>query len=171
MTKGHVASARGTIYDTYYTNNETRPGFNGCREFTDVYDYDGIVRVIGLANPASPPVELHSAQKTTVPCGLEILPPAGINGSTGGNGGGGATTTGGLGAAAIASIAAGAAAVIGGGAAGGYAAAGGFDPAEASPATAIRPAGSPEIDPGVAKGALSFLISALLLLIERRRRR
>jgi FecR protein len=171
-TPNAVASARGTIYDTYYTNNETRPGFNGCREFTDVYDYDGIVRVISLANPTSPPVELHSGEKTTVPCGLGILPPSSIVGSAGvpGAGAGGSGT--GLGGAAIASMAAGAIALIGGGVAGGYAAAGGFDPSgTAAAGPSISPAGGPEIDPGEAKGAFALLGCVLLLLIERLRRR
>src|SRR6516164_1333740 len=72
-TPNAVAAARGTTYDTYYTNHETRRGFKTCKEFTDIFDFDGTVLVRSLSNPSSPPVELHSGQKTTVPCGLAIL--------------------------------------------------------------------------------------------------
>ena len=119
-TPNAVASARGTTYDTYYPNNTGRPGFKSCKEFTDVMDYDGIVAVSSLANPSSPTVELHSGQKTTVPCGLAVLPAIALAATAGASGAG-------LSTAAIAAAAAGGVAVAGG-VVGGIAAAGGFDP-------------------------------------------
>jgi FecR protein len=153
-TPNAVAAARGTTYDTYYTNNETRPGFESCKEFTDVSDYDGVVEVRSLANPSSPPVLLHSGQKTTVPCGLAAVPATAIGAS-------GSGIVGGTGA-----VVAGILAMVGSGVVGGYAAAGGFDPSGSSGATR----GAPEIDPGMMKSGLVLLIAALLIAIERIRR-
>ena len=132
-TPNAVASARGTTYDTYYTNHETRRGFKNCKEFTDVFDYDGIVLVRSLSNPSSPPVLLHSGQKTTVPCGLPISQATALAAA--------ADVSGlGTGAAGDSSLAAGAAAlgIVGlsaGAIVGGYAAAGGFDPASGASST------------------------------------
>jgi len=129
-TPDAVASARGTTYDTYYTNNTSRPGFNGCKEFSDVLDYDGIVAVSSLANPSSPTIELHSGQKTTVPCGLAVLP-AGSLAAVGAG-----TATGALSAATIAAASLGGVAVISGGVLGGYAGAGGFSSSSPPPSKA-----------------------------------
>ena len=115
-TPNAVASARGTTYDTYYTNRETRRGFKDCKEFTDVFDYDGLVLVRSLSNPSSPPVLLHSGQKTTVPCGLSVLPETAFNVPAG-------ATLLGAGAAVLGTLG-----LSGGAIVGGYAAAGGFDP-------------------------------------------
>jgi hypothetical protein len=115
-TPNAVAAARGTTYDTYYTNTTSRPGFKGCREFSDVLDYDGIVAVSSLANPTSPTVELHSGQRTTVPCGLAVLPASSL-----------AAAGTGIGAASVAAASLGGVAVITGGVLGGYAGAGGFN--------------------------------------------
>ena len=118
-TPNAVASARGTTYDTYYTNKTRRRGFPSCREFTDVQDFDGVVGVRSVANPSSPTIELHSGQKTTVPCGLAPLEATSLAAlSTG--------TAGGLGTATIAATSLGGAALVTGGVVGGYAGAGGF---------------------------------------------
>jgi hypothetical protein len=126
-TPNAVASARGTTYDTYYTNNTPRPGFPSCKEFTDVLDYDGVVEVRSLANPTSPAIELHSGQKTTVPCGLALLPASGLAAISTGSAAGGLST------AAIAAASAGSFAAVTGGVVGGYAGAGGFS-SSSSPA-------------------------------------
>ena len=119
-TPNAVASARGTTYDTYYTNNTHRPGFPSCKEFTDVLDYDGVVEVRSVTNPTSPPVELHSGQKTTVPCGLALLPASGLAALSTGSAAGGLST------ATIAAASAGSFAAVIGGVVGGVAGAGGF---------------------------------------------
>jgi hypothetical protein len=123
-TPNAVASARGTTYDTYYTDHENRLGFKGCREFTDVLDYDGVVGVQSVTNPTSPQVELHSGQKTTVPCGLALLPATALSTLSTSAGAGGAL--GGLSAATLAGASLGSAAIIAGGAVGAYAASGGL---------------------------------------------
>jgi hypothetical protein len=135
-TPNAVASARGTTYDTYYTNNTSRPGFKSCKEFSDVLDYDGVVAVGSLTNPSSPTIELHSGQKTTVPCGLAVLPASSL--ATVGTG----TAAGGLSGAAIAATSLGGVAIISGGVIGGIAGAGGFSsspPPSPASKTAITP--------------------------------
>jgi FecR protein len=149
-TPNAVAAARGTTYEVHFTNNETRPGFKNCKEFTDVFDYQGLVLVRSLANPSTPPVLLQSGQKTTVPCGLPILPVA-------------AASTNAPYAGALAFFG-----IVGAGV-GGYAGAGGFDPSGNGPGPG--PAAVPEIDPGMAKSGLLLLAGILLLLMERLRRR
>jgi hypothetical protein len=129
-TPNAVASARGTTYDTYYTNNTSRPAYKTCKEFTDVLDYDGTVAVRSLSNPSSPTVVLHSGQKTTVPCALAVLPAAAL----------GALQTTGLGTATVAAASLGAVAVVSGGVVGGYAAAGGFSSGGSSPPPTSAPA-------------------------------
>jgi hypothetical protein len=114
-TPNAVASARGTTYDTNYTNNVTRPGFKSCKEFTDISVFDGTVAVSSLANPSSPTVEVHTGQKTTVPCGLAVLPATALSAAAGG-----------IGAGATAAAVAGTLGVITGGVVGGLAGAGGF---------------------------------------------
>jgi FecR protein len=131
-TPNAVASARGTTYDTYYTTNTSRPGFPSCKEFTDVLDYNGVVVVSSLANPSSPTVELHSGQKTTVPCGLALLPASSLAAI------GTGTAAGGLSTAAIAGASMGSFAIITGGVVGGLAAAGGFSSGN-TPAPAAAP--------------------------------
>jgi ferric-dicitrate binding protein FerR (iron transport regulator) len=128
-TPNAVASARGTTYDTYYTNNTPRPGFPSCKEFTDVLDYDGVVEVRSLTNPTSPAVELHSGQKTTVPCGLALLPASALAAISTGS-----AAAGGLSTAAIAAASAGSFAAVTGGVVGGIAGAGGFSSSSSSPA-------------------------------------
>jgi hypothetical protein len=119
-TPNAVASARGTTYDTYYTNRGSRPGFKACKQFSDVLDYDGVVAVSSLANRTSPIVELHSGQKTTIPCGLAPLPASSLSAI------GGSATVGGLGLGAVAGASLGAAAAVSGAVVGGIAAGGGF---------------------------------------------
>ncbi len=127
-TPNAVASARGTTYDTYYTNNTSRPGFKSCKEFTDVLDYDGMVEVRSLSNPTSPAVELHSGQKTTIPCGLAPLPASSLAAI------GPGATAGILDPAALAAASLGSFAVISGGVIGGVAATGGFGGSSPPPA-------------------------------------
>ena len=112
-TPNAVASARGTTYDTGYENGVNRENYQKCKEFTDVSVYEGTVEVSNPTNPSAPPVDVHSGQKTTVPCGLAVLPASAAA----------AAGAGGLGVGAAVGAALGAAAVVGG-TVGGLAAAG-----------------------------------------------
>ncbi|HJU09611.1 MAG TPA: hypothetical protein VJ728_01980, partial [Candidatus Binataceae bacterium] len=116
-TPNAVAAARGTFFDTFYTNNAVRPGFNGCHQFTDVLVYNGTVAVKNVANPASPTIQLRAGQRTTVPCGAVPLAPSSLTAVASGVP---------MSDAAIAATATAGAAIIAGGVVGGYAAAGGF---------------------------------------------
>lgn len=113
-TPNAVAAARGTTYDTDYINGVQRKDHKECREFTDVMVFDGRVEVSNPTNPSAPSVEVHTGEKTSVPCGLAVLPASSVAV-------GGAATTGGLG---VGAIAASAGAVGVGGAIGGLAAGG-----------------------------------------------
>jgi ferric-dicitrate binding protein FerR (iron transport regulator) len=114
-TPNAVASARGTTYDTYYARGVNRPGYTGCKEFSDISVFDGTVVVSSLANPSSPAVDVHTGQKTTVPCGLAVLPASALSAAAKG-----------AGTATIAGAIAGGLGVIGGGVVGGIAGTGGF---------------------------------------------
>ncbi len=72
-TPNAVAAARGTTYDTDYTQRQQRSGFALCREFTDVAVFDGTVEVSNPTNKTSGNVEVQRGHKTTVPCGLAPL--------------------------------------------------------------------------------------------------
>jgi ferric-dicitrate binding protein FerR (iron transport regulator) len=103
-TPNAVASARGTTYDTGYENGVNRDNYQKCKEFTDVSVYEGTVEVANPTNPSAPPVDVHSGQKTTVPCGLAVLPASAAA----------AAGAGGLGVGTAVGAALGAAAVVGG---------------------------------------------------------
>jgi ferric-dicitrate binding protein FerR (iron transport regulator) len=125
-TPNAVAAARGTTYDTDYINGAQRKEHKHCREFTDVAVYDGTVEVSNPTNTTAPPVEVHSGERTTVPCGLAVLPASS-----------GASAAAGTGLGATAGIAAG---VVGvGGLVGGLAGAGvvGGSSATAAPPTRV----------------------------------
>lgn len=73
-TPNAVAAARGTTYDTDYTESQHRSGFALCREFTDVAVFDGTVEVSNpTTNKTSGSMEVQRGHKTTVPCGLAPL--------------------------------------------------------------------------------------------------
>ncbi|MGO9606367.1 MAG: FecR domain-containing protein [Candidatus Binataceae bacterium] len=61
-TPNAVAAARGTLYDTSYIANVSRPTFGDAHNFTDVSVYDGMVNVANLNNLAG---------GTNVPAGYE----------------------------------------------------------------------------------------------------
>jgi len=120
-TPNAVASARGTTYDTNYQNNVNRPGQVKCKEFSDITVYNGTVEVSNPTNPTAPPVDVHTGEKTTVPCGLAALPATTAAGATGAAAGAAAGGLGGYGLAAAAVVGAGA---VEGGVLGGLGAAG-----------------------------------------------
>src|SRR6516164_81915 len=71
-TPNAVAAARGTLFDTAYTSNVSRPTFGNAHNFTDVSVYDGSVDVANAANPSA---------VTNVPAGYESTV-AGTNNAT-----------------------------------------------------------------------------------------
>jgi hypothetical protein len=83
-TPNATAAARGTDFDTTYTEGIIRPGYEGCQRYTDVIVREGVV---GVTNPAVPTVEVDvpAGYETTVPCLLPPLNagPIGITGAVG----------------------------------------------------------------------------------------
>jgi ferric-dicitrate binding protein FerR (iron transport regulator) len=125
-TPNAVAAARGTLFDTAYTSNVSRPTFGNARNFTDVSVYEGSVDV---ANAATPTVFVNvpAGYESTVADTHNATSPAPL-GTTGATAfitpGGGVTP---------AVITIGGIAVLASGVVGGYAAAGGFNSGPASP--------------------------------------
>src|ERR1700687_2026092 len=50
-TPNAVAAVRGTKFDTAYTENVIRPGYQECERYTDVSVYQGTVNLAPLASP------------------------------------------------------------------------------------------------------------------------
>ena len=71
-TPNAVAAARGTLFDTAYTSNVSRPTFGNAHNFTDISVYEGSVDVANAANPTA---------FTNVPAGYESTV-AGTNNAT-----------------------------------------------------------------------------------------
>ncbi len=67
-TPNAVAAARGTRFDTAFTQNATRPTYGGCHEFTDVSVYKGVVALSDPHKPHSPAVMVSAGYEATVPC-------------------------------------------------------------------------------------------------------
>ncbi len=67
-TPNAVASARGTDYDTSYKHGVERKEYKGCRRYTDVRVYKGVVAVTNTTNPAGGTVDVHEGHKTVVAC-------------------------------------------------------------------------------------------------------
>jgi len=120
-TPNAVAAARGTLFDTAYTSNVSRPNFGNARNFTDISVYEGSVDV---ANAATPTVFVNvpAGYESTVADTNGATPPAPL-GTTGAT----ALTIPGTSATITPVIAIGGTAVLAGGVVGGYAAAGGFN--------------------------------------------
>jgi len=67
-TPNAVAAARGTTFDTAYTEGGTRPTFGECTRFTDVSVSDGVVAVTNRSNPTTGTVEVPAGYEVTVAC-------------------------------------------------------------------------------------------------------
>src|SRR5271156_2924620 len=50
-TPNAVAAVRGTRFDTAYSENVIRPGYQGCERYTDVSVYQGTVNLAPVATP------------------------------------------------------------------------------------------------------------------------
>jgi ferric-dicitrate binding protein FerR (iron transport regulator) len=135
-TPNAVASARGTTYDTNYQNNVNRPGQVKCKEFSDITVYNGTVEVSNPTNPTAPSVNVHTGEKTTVPCGLAALPATTAAGASGAAAGAAAGSLGAYGLATAAVVGAGA---VEGGVLGGLGAAGVIGGGSGSPPAPHKP--------------------------------
>ncbi len=66
-TPNAVAAVRGTKFDTAYTENVIRPGYQGCERYTDVSVYRGTVNLASLAAPNAGQ-DVGAGYEATVPC-------------------------------------------------------------------------------------------------------
>jgi len=89
---GHIRIV-GTVFDITYIEGVVRPGYGGCRQYTDVVVYEGVVAVNNPANPTVV-VQVPAGYETTIPCLLPPLNPGpmGITGARAATSAGGRTT-------------------------------------------------------------------------------
>jgi FecR-like protein len=89
-TPNAIAAARGTKYDTAWTEGVTRPGYAGCERYTDVSVYEGLVGFANAANPGAG-VAVGAGYESTVPCDkIPTAPgPLGMTGASSMSEGGG----------------------------------------------------------------------------------
>jgi hypothetical protein len=66
-TPNAVAAVRGTRFDTAYTENVIRPGYQGCEKYTDVSVYQGTVNLAPNGNPAAGQ-DVGAGYEATLPC-------------------------------------------------------------------------------------------------------
>jgi ferric-dicitrate binding protein FerR (iron transport regulator) len=66
-TPNAVAAVRGTRFDTAYTENVIRPGYQGCEKYTDVSVYQGTVNLAPVATPNAGE-DVSAGYEATLPC-------------------------------------------------------------------------------------------------------
>src|SRR6266436_1197094 len=66
-TPNAIAGVRGTKFDTAYTENIIRPGYQGCDRCTDVSVYQGTVNLAPIASPNTGE-DVGAGYEATLPC-------------------------------------------------------------------------------------------------------
>src|SRR5580700_1854623 len=66
-TPNAVAAVRGNKFDTAYSENVIRPGYQGCEKYTDVSVYTGTVNLSPVATPNAGE-DVHAGYEATLPC-------------------------------------------------------------------------------------------------------
>jgi hypothetical protein len=66
-TPNAVAAVRGTKFDTAYSENVIRPGYQGCEKYTDVSVYSGTVNLAPIGSP-NLGKDVHEGYESTLPC-------------------------------------------------------------------------------------------------------
>jgi FecR protein len=66
-TPNAVAAVHATKFDTAYTENVIRPGYQGCERYTDVSVYQGTVNLAQLASPNTGE-DVSAGYEATLPC-------------------------------------------------------------------------------------------------------
>lgn len=72
-TPNAVAAVRSTRFDTAYSENVIRPGYQGCERYTDVSVYQGTVNLAPIGTPTAGE-DVQAGYEATLPCDK---PPAG----------------------------------------------------------------------------------------------
>lgn len=66
-TPNAIAAVRGTKFDTAYSENVIRPGYQGCEKYTDVSVYQGSVNLAPIGNP-NLGKDIKAGYESTLPC-------------------------------------------------------------------------------------------------------
>src|SRR5208282_347093 len=66
-TPNAVAAVRGTRFDTAYSENVIRSGYQGCEKYTDVSVYQGTVNLAPVGTPNAGE-DVHAGYEATLPC-------------------------------------------------------------------------------------------------------
>lgn len=66
-TPNAVAAVRGTKFDTAYSENVIRSGYQGCEKYTDVPVYQGTVNLANIGSTTTGE-DVHAGYEATVPC-------------------------------------------------------------------------------------------------------
>jgi FecR protein len=74
-TPNAVVSVRGTEWITRYRQGTERPGFNACKQFTDVEVFEGTVDVGSTLTPSAQHQAVPAGYETTVACESAPLTP------------------------------------------------------------------------------------------------
>ena len=66
-TPNAVAIVGATKFDTAYSENVIRPGYQGCEKYTDVSVYQGTVKLASIGTPTAGE-DVHAGYEATLPC-------------------------------------------------------------------------------------------------------
>jgi FecR protein len=66
-TPNAIAAVRGTKFDTAYSENVIRPGYQGCERYTDVSVYQGVVNLAPVGSPNTGH-DVSAGYEATLPC-------------------------------------------------------------------------------------------------------
>src|SRR5271170_7119569 len=66
-TPNAVAAVRSTRFDTAYSENVIRPGYQGCERYTDVSVYQGTVNLAPIGTPTAGE-DVQAGYEATLPC-------------------------------------------------------------------------------------------------------
>jgi hypothetical protein len=66
-TPNAVAIVGATKFDTAYSENVIRPGYQGCEKYTDVSVYQGTVNLASIGAPTAGE-DVHAGYEATLPC-------------------------------------------------------------------------------------------------------
>jgi hypothetical protein len=99
-TPNGIAALRGSKFDTAYTENVIRPGYQGCDRYTDVSVYEGTVNLAATTTPNASQ-DVGEGYEATIPCDKPPTPPGplamtGAVSLDSANAGGGARFAGGM---------------------------------------------------------------------------
>ena len=66
-TPNGIAAPRSSKFDTAYTENVIRPGYQGCDRYTDISVYEGTVNLAATTTPRASQ-DVGEGYEATIPC-------------------------------------------------------------------------------------------------------